>query len=240
MSTKLILYGTKHSAPVRTVLLTLSALDIEFEFREVNLAAKEQLRTEFTKKNPQHTVPALEDGEHIIVDSHAIAGYLVRKYGKDDTLYPEDFYARAMVDQRMYYEATTLFATCLKQIIGPLFRDNITEVPKEKFEQIRQSYAVLEAFLVETPYMAGEHLTIADFSIVSTTSTLNFTFVPIDKEQWPRLADWLTRMEALPYYAEANGVGLKGFAEKVQSKMPKQYEKLWKKAFVEIKSGELK
>ncbi|XP_017491404.1 PREDICTED: glutathione S-transferase 1 [Rhagoletis zephyria] len=237
MSPKLTLYGNKLSPPVRAVLLTLNALNLDFEFRVLDLFAKEQLQPEFLKKNPQHTVPALEDGEHIVVDSHAIAAYLVRKYGKDDTLYPEDFHARAIVDQRLYYEAATLFATCLKPITGPLFHENVTEVPKQKLDQISEAYTTLEAFFSQGPYVAGENLTIADFSIVSTVSSFNAAFVPISKDKWPRLAEWLKRLEALPYYAEANGAGLKMYAALIISKLPKQYEKLWKKALEDIKSG---
>lgn len=237
MSSKLILYGTKKSAPTRTVLLTLKALDLDFEFREVNIFAKEQMQPEFVEKNPQHTVPTLEDDTNILVDSHAIAGYLVRKYGKDDTLYPADFYARAVVDHRLYYEAVTLFATCLKQITGPLFHQNVIDIPKEKFEQIRNAYTLLETFLTKSTYMAGENLTIADFSIVSTVSLLSATFVAIDSNKWPKLAEWLKRLEALPYYAEISDAALKEYAELVHSKLPKQYEKLWKKAYEEIKSS---
>lgn len=237
MSSKLILYGTKKSVPVRAVLLTLKALDLDFEFREVNIFAKEQMQPEFLEKNPQHTVPTLEDGEHIIVDSHAITCYLVRKYGKDDTLYPEDFYARAVVDHRLYYEAATLFATCLKQITGPLFQQNVVDIPKEKFEQIHNAYTLLETFLSKSAYMAGGNLTIADFSIVSTVSLLNVTFVAIDANKWPKLAEWLKRLEALPYYADILEAALKEHAELVHNKLPKQYEKLWKKAYEEIKSS---
>ncbi|XP_011182217.1 glutathione S-transferase 1 [Zeugodacus cucurbitae] len=239
MSSKLIIYGTKKSAPTRAVLFTIKALDLDFEFRQVDIFAKEQMQPEFIEKNPQHTVPTLEDAEHIIVDSHAIAAYLVRKYGKDDTLYPEDFYACAVVDHRLYYEASTLFATCLKQITGPLFQQNVTDIPKEKFEQIRNAYTLLETFLSKSAYMAGEHLTIADFSIVSTVSLLNLTFVAIDSNKWPKLADWLKRLEALPYYEDISEAALKEYAELVHSKLPKQYEKLWKKAYEEIKSSRL-
>ncbi|XP_053963950.1 glutathione S-transferase 1 [Anastrepha ludens] len=237
MSSKLVLYGTKLSPPVRAVQLTLKALNLDFEFRELNLFSKDQFQPEFLKKNPQHTVPALEDGEHIVVDSHAIAAYLVRKYGKDDALYPKDFHARAIVDQRLYYEAATLFATCLKQITSPLFYQNVTEVPKEKFDQIRDAYTMLEEFLAKSTYVAGENLTIADFSIVSTVSSFNAAFVSVDKSKWPKLAEWLKRLESLPYYAEANGAGLKMYADLILSKLPKQYEKLWKKALEDIKSS---
>lgn len=36
-------------------------------------------------------------------------GYLVNQYGKNDSLYPKDPKARAMVDQRLYYDMGTMY-----------------------------------------------------------------------------------------------------------------------------------
>ncbi|XP_037950499.1 glutathione S-transferase 1-like [Teleopsis dalmanni] len=236
-STKLILYGLELSPPVRAVLLTLKALNLDYDFVEIDTTTGQQLTAEYLKKNPQHTVPLLEDGEHFIWDSHVICAYLVRKYGKDDTLYPKDYYQRAVVDQRLHYENGVLFTTCLKQIVTPIFRENSTEIPKEKIDQIHEAYAMLELFLGEHLYMAGGKLTIADFSIVSTVSTFKMAFAAVDAVKYPKLTAWLERMNALPYYAEVNLKGARDFSERIKSKLPKHFDKLWQKAMADIKSG---
>lgn len=73
----LTLYFTDLSPPVRATLLTIKALGLDVNFKEINLLAGEHLQPEFLKKNPLHTVPTLEDDGFVVVDSHAINAYLV-------------------------------------------------------------------------------------------------------------------------------------------------------------------
>jgi len=93
----IVLYGLDISAPVRSCQLTLRALELEYEFKEVDLLAGEHRKEEFLKKNPQHTVPLLDDNGVLVWDSHAIVCYLVGKYAKSDELYPKDLVKRAQV-----------------------------------------------------------------------------------------------------------------------------------------------
>ncbi|XP_030385380.1 glutathione S-transferase 1 [Scaptodrosophila lebanonensis] len=241
---KLILYGTETSPPVRAVCLTLRALGLEYEFRQVNMQAGEHLDAEFVRKNPQHTVPMLEDVPdgsaeegQCIWDSHAICAYLVRKYGKNDALYPKEYFQRAIVDQRLHFESGVLFHSGFKQLQRLVFKENATEIPKEKISEIHQGYELLEQFLSGNDYVAGAQLTIADFSIVSTISTLHLTYAPVDGTKYPKLSAWLARVATLSYYEEANLQGARALAEKVRAKLPKQFDKLWHKAFAEIKGG---
>nr|4PNG_A Chain A, LD04004p [Drosophila melanogaster]4PNG_B Chain B, LD04004p [Drosophila melanogaster] len=207
---KLILYGLEASPPVRAVKLTLAALEVPYEFVEVNTRAKENFSEEFLKKNPQHTVPTLEDDGHYIWDSHAIIAYLVSKYGKTDSLYPKDLLQRAVVDQRLHFESGVIFANALRSITKPLFAGKQTMIPKERYDAIIEVYDFLEKFLAGNDYVAGNQLTIADFSIISTVSSLE-VFVKVDTTKYPRIAAWFKRLQKLPYYEEANGNGARTF-----------------------------
>jgi len=122
----IVLYGLDISAPVRSCQLTLRALELEYEFKEVDLLAGEHRKEEFLKKNPQHTVPLLDDNGVLVWDSHAIVCYLVGKYAKSDELYPKDLVKRALVDQRLYFDASVLFMA-LRNICAPYFYNNVTE-----------------------------------------------------------------------------------------------------------------
>lgn len=73
----LTLYMNISSPAVRATLMTIKALNLNVVLKEINLMKGEHYQPEFLKKNPLHTVPTLEDGEFVIVDSHAINSYLV-------------------------------------------------------------------------------------------------------------------------------------------------------------------
>lgn len=108
----------------------------EFKFtmqiKTVNLFSKEQLAPEFMKVNPQHCVPTIDDdgfylwesrGEIILsIDLNrltnfhslltsvlAIAQYLVETKAPGNTLFPSDPVKRALVNQRLYFDAGTLY-----------------------------------------------------------------------------------------------------------------------------------
>ncbi|XP_037823317.1 glutathione S-transferase 1-like [Lucilia sericata] len=207
---KIILYGSDPSPPVRACILALKALHLPFELKAIDFNAKEHLSEEYLKKNPQHTVPTLEDDGNFIWDSHAIIAYLVTKYGKDDSLYPKDFLKRAIVNQRLFFESGVMFQGGLRNITSPLWYKNETKIPREKIDALHEIYDFLEVFLKDNLYMAGDELTIADFSIVATVTSLE-AFVDIDSLKYPKLSAWIKRMKSLPYYEEANGAGVKKF-----------------------------
>ncbi|XP_016958513.1 glutathione S-transferase 1 [Drosophila biarmipes] len=203
---KLTLYGTEASPPVRAAKLTLAALDVPYEYVKVNTLAKETLSPEFLQKNPQHTVPTLEDDGHCIWDSHAISAYLVSKYGQSDSLYPRDLLQRAVVDQRLHFESGVVFAGGLRSITKPLFASGQTTIPKERHDAVLEIYDFVETFLTGHDYIAGNQLTIADFSLVTSITALA-VFVDIDPVKYPKVTAWIKRLETLPYFEEANGKG---------------------------------
>ncbi|CAG0910388.1 unnamed protein product, partial [Darwinula stevensoni] len=91
-----------------SVRLLARALGLELTLKERNTDKDETLTPEYIQMNPQHTVPTINDDGFILTESRAILRYLVGKYGKDDSLYPKDLKERAVVDQRLDFDAGTL------------------------------------------------------------------------------------------------------------------------------------
>ncbi|XP_039479955.1 glutathione S-transferase 1 [Drosophila santomea] len=205
---KLTLYGLDPSPPVRAVKLTLAALNLTYEYVNVDIVARAQLSSEYLEKNPQHTVPTLEDDGHFIWDSHAIIAYLVTKYADSDALYPKDPLQRAVVDQRLHFESGVVFANGIRSISKAVLFQGQTKLPKERYDAIFEIYDFVETFLKGNDYIAGNQLTIADFSLVSSVASLE-AFVSFDAAKYPRISAWIKKLEQLPYYEGANGKGVR-------------------------------
>lgn len=120
MSATLKLYHGHGSPASRACLMVIRQLGLNVEVKLVNLSAGEQNSPEFLKLNPFHQVPVLVDGDFVLAESRAILGYLVNKFKPGDALYPTDPIARAIVDQRLYYDATVVFESSAKIIVSYL------------------------------------------------------------------------------------------------------------------------
>ena len=155
--------------------------------------------------NPQHTVPMIDDDGVIIYDSHAICEYLSDKYGKNDNLFPKDLIKRAQVNARLHFETGYLFAR-LRFIFEPIWQGTCTEIPQELIEYFQRCFPIMEAFLENSDFICGNKLTIADFSCISTISSIN-NLVPIDAVKYPKLLAWIARLSKLPDYDRLCGDG---------------------------------
>ncbi|XP_061387688.1 glutathione S-transferase 1-like [Musca vetustissima] len=196
---KPILYGTYTSPGVNAVIMTLKAVNVDFEFREIKPLKNENFSEEYLKKNPTGTIPCLETEDHkFIGDSHAITAYVVDRYAADDSLYPKDLCKRAKVQQLQHFADSILFTTCVRPAYEPIFWRTKNSVDNEIFKRIDKAYGTMERFLSQGKWVAGDQLTIADFHCVVCVFGL-FYLRPVDDAAYPCLFDWLQRMMAIPY-----------------------------------------
>lgn len=169
--------------------MVASAVNVKLNLIEVDPYRNEHLHPKFLKLNPHHTVPVLVDGNFVLFESRAICIYLVEKYAKDDSLYPRDVKKRATVNQRLYFDMGILFKRFAEfyypQTLHKLNAD------KEKLKQFVEAIKVLEIFLENSTYVAGDQMTVADISIVATINTCDFTGYDFSKhhniQRWYKL-----------------------------------------------------
>ncbi|KDR17708.1 glutathione S-transferase 1-like [Zootermopsis nevadensis] len=201
----LTLYHFPPSFPSRAALLVARAVGVDVTVKNLNLFEKEQLNPEFTKINPQHTIPTLTDDEFVIWDSHAIASYLVRSYAADDSLYPQDPKQKAIVDQRLYFDAGTLFPT-IRGIFFPVITLGKTTVDEDQKASVQEALSFLDKFLEGGSWVAGNKMTIADFACVASVSSI--VGLGLDITAHKNVTAWLARCRSeMPYYEEVNESG---------------------------------
>ncbi|KAF7265327.1 hypothetical protein GWI33_021310 [Rhynchophorus ferrugineus] len=204
------LYFFEAAPPVRSVLMTLKALDITVELVRLNLSEKEQLDASFLELNPTHTVPTLDDNGFVVWDSHAIMQYLVDKYAINDELYPKNFNKRTKVNQMLFFDTSILFPS-LARAVRPVFYDDVTSIPTENIVVIEEAFSFLETFLSSQEYLAGDVLSLADICAVATVTTIEL-FHKLNGDMYPNVKAWLDNMKSLDFYSE-NLEGLQKFSD---------------------------
>lgn len=212
-------YQVISSAPCRAVALAAAAVGVEMNFKHVDVMKGDQLKPEYVKMNPQHTVPTIDDNGFYLWESRAIMVYLVEQYSNDDTLYPKDPKQRAIVNQRLYFDACTFYPAFSDYFYPMIFAKAM--VYGEKNEKIDEALSLLELFLKGEKYVAGKNMTIADLSVVVTVSLLEV--LEYELSEYKNISRWYSMMKLYaPKYDEYNDVGVKLFKTLVDEAMKKE------------------
>ncbi|XP_021941262.1 uncharacterized protein LOC110840492 [Zootermopsis nevadensis] len=203
------LYYVLPSPPCRAVMLLAKTLGLELNLKKTDLLAKEQLKPEFLKINPQHTVPTLVDDGFILWESHAILGYLVNQYGKDDSLYPKEPKKRAVIDQRLHFDTGVLFprlaAFCLGHRGGKVPDEEIRTKAEEALE-------FLDKFMENQEWVAGSSISIADYSVAA--DILLADVIDYDLSKFPNVLKWYSEVKkAIVGYDEIQDAGAAGLKQ---------------------------
>lgn len=170
---------------------------------------KEHLKPEFLKINPEHTIPTFVDKGFAIWESRAILGYLVEKYGKDDSLYPKDPQRRAVVNQRLYFDMGTLYKS-FTDYFFPQFKLKQPADP-EKFKKMEEAVKLFDDLLFKTKYAAGDKFTIADYSLVASFSALIAT--GYDYSRFTNITRWYNLCKSSLPGIEINEEGIEKMKE---------------------------
>nr|XP_012215005.1 PREDICTED: glutathione S-transferase 1-1-like [Linepithema humile]XP_012215006.1 PREDICTED: glutathione S-transferase 1-1-like [Linepithema humile] len=216
------LYYFPVSSPCRAVLLTAEAIGLEMELIELNISVGEHMTPEYGELNPQRTIPFLVDDDLKISESRAIMAYLVDQYGENDALYPRNPEARGIIDQRLYFDIDTLFASIFHYYLVVLRREADT-YNQAQYEILTDAFKILDTFLEGQDYVAGANMTIADFALVaSVTTALACGF---NVEEYANVTNWLERMQtSAPGYEKANGEPIEMFKQFVEASLSNEEE----------------
>jgi len=193
------LYHHPISGNSRRVWIALLEKQIPFELVSLSLDG-DQLQPEFLALNPFHHIPVLEDEDFSVVESLAILDYLEAKYPTPPLL-PTD--AKTLATVRMVEMVTV---SELQPAMNPLVRKMMgADVEDaEKLERSRQQIATVLSFfeskLNNSPYFAGEQLTLAE--VVAGTLVGWLPNMGVSLEEYPKLTTWLSGLMQRPSWQE--------------------------------------
>jgi glutathione S-transferase len=193
------IYAIRASHNCRRVLATADYLEVVHEVIEVNPATGDLKKPEYLALNPNGKVPTLVDGDVTLWESNAIMQYIAGK--KPSDFFPTANAARANITRWQFWEANHL-----SKGTGGLTYENVFKpfVLKQKTDPaavetatqaFHQFAPVLNGALEGPSFIAGDLLTLADFSVGA-----NFTYaapaqMPLDR--YPHIQKWLGRLDAV-------------------------------------------
>ncbi len=197
MTGMLKIYGIPRSRAFRTMWLA-KELGLEYENIPIDMGKGETRTPEYLAINPNGHIPAIDDDGFILWESMSINLYLAKKHSRG-SLYPIRFEDEARTWQWSFWgmteiERPVLTAMFHRAILPEDKRD--AALADESERQLGRPLMVLDGAVAASPYLLGEHFTVADLNVASILSWARPA--RIDFAAMPKAADWLKRCAERP------------------------------------------
>ena len=122
------------------------------------------------------------------------------------------FYYVFHLREFIFYQISTQYQKCVI-FQKPIRLEGVKIVPEEKKKAAQLVYQYIETFLDGKKWVAGDTVTVADMSFVSTVTSLDLV-VPLEGK-YPNIQAWLGRCKGLPWYS-ANEKGLQDLKDLIK------------------------
>lgn len=150
------------------VVWLLEEMGLPYRLRDVDLIAGVEHDPEFLAINPAGFIPALEDGEAVLVESIAIMEYLMARHGPTplapapgDRAFPA--YQQFLHLGEAGLAASMYFVVVSRNLAPEGEKDNWGA--RKALEVFESRRGLVTRQLARAPYMAGEAFTAADISV---------------------------------------------------------------------------
>ncbi|XP_073845817.1 uncharacterized protein [Musca autumnalis] len=198
-SHKPILYYDELNPQGRSCLMLFRVLQIDVELRSPQDG--EQCPDTYREMHPAGVTPTLFECNLKLCDGHTIMMYLCDKYAaaRLPHLFPCDYMARMEIQNMLFYEAGILYQLYF-QMMTDIILEKYSNVNMDYYQRkVSECYNTLDRCLDGHTFLVGNGLTIADFSIITTVSSLDL-MIPITKTQWPNLYRWFKMLQNMQCY----------------------------------------
>jgi len=197
------LHGTLQSINAYKVRLLLAILDLPYELVEIDMYGGEHKREPYLSLNPFGQMPAMEDDDFVIADSHACLVYIARRYDASNRWLPTDARGEAKVAEWMSKSANEIHqGPWMKR--AKIRRPDAIKVPDDEIDaRCDHILGIMDRQLAARDWLAADHATIADISCYGPISMLDAS--GYDTGRWPALRAWMARIGRLPRAIDIDG-----------------------------------
>jgi glutathione S-transferase len=193
----IILYDAIPSSNSDRVKIALHEKGLAYERVTLDLAKKEQKRSEFLKLNPYGKVPVINDNGQILFESCIINEYLDEQY-PSPPLMPKDPYlrgrGRVLVDYALNYLHEPYWAL-RGEMLKKESERNIA-IMEEKRHILRNLLQYLEEALGDKSYFLGE-ISLTDIDVLPRFLRME-SYGALPTPSLPRIGAWLQRIKERP------------------------------------------
>jgi glutathione S-transferase len=205
-------YWGSGSQPSWRVLLALEVKGAAYDSRLIEFSKGDHKKPEFLALNPRHQVPVLKDGDFVMYESVAIIAYLDQKF-PDPPLFGATIQETGEIWRRVMEFMGNVDGP-LMSIVRPVFFGKVEE-HREKIDQnvprLKSELALLEQAIEGRDYFVGDQVSAVDIVMYPSLRSLvrageKPAFESVGDgllpyaDHFPRLAEWMGRMELLPGY----------------------------------------
>ena len=186
------IYGDIRSGNCDKVRFTVDYLRRPYEWLEVDSVKGKTRTPEFLRMNPQGQVPLVEFGNgRFLAQSNAI----MRCIAEGSPLMPADPWAKAKVDEWMFWEANNhefFVAGCISHMTY-MGKTKETRDPL-RVERGDRALDIMEGQIQKSDWLVGSSITLADIALLAYTRQAHLG--GFDMTQRPKLRGWIARCEA--------------------------------------------
>lgn len=188
------IWGRVTSGNVQKVMWAIGELAVEHERIDAGGSFGRLDTTDYGALNPNRQVPTLEDGDVVLWESNVIVRYLAARFGAG-SLSPADPAARALADQWMDWQQTTLLPD-MRTVFISLVRTPAAQRDPVAIDAATASlkgiWARLDAHLATRPFVAGDALTMGDIPV--GVFCYRYHALEIERAPLPHLEAWYQRL----------------------------------------------
>jgi glutathione S-transferase len=224
----LTLYWASGSPFSWRVLLALEHKQLPYESLLLQFDKQEHQSPQMLKLNPRGRVPVLKDGDYVVFESVAVLYYLDVKYPQAPIFgtNPEE----AGVIMRVICEFMTYAEPSLLKITNAIFADQVADDIDDLTDAmhvVAREARTIEGRLSKEQWIVGANYSATDMVIFpwiqvlrraldrSAAAELGARFLPMERN-YPALARWIARIEALPGFPRRYAPDLRGRGDPVR------------------------